>query len=392
MDAQLALLAWKPRATALAAALEAHGVLPDPAWLAAFTEVPRHVFVPRVMLDAGQSLEAGEPEWLDMVYSDESLRTQIIAVGEGMNRQEIPTSSSSKPEVMAVMLDRLNVQTGHRVLEIGTGTGYNTALLSHRLGPENVYSIDIDPNLINLARTRLSEIDLHPHLAAGDGANGWADDGPFDRIIATCAITHIPSAWIDQLADGGRIVAPLDAGDAGPLLVLDKTKPHEVTGRIDPYPAHFMPLRASADNPLGPGHSIGFTGTGRSHYGTTSLDPSTLFSTGSTDLALFLWLHSPGLRLAFARELGRVYVHTATSLAEVETVASDENTWTVKQSGSLRLWDTVEHAYDAWLSLGKPGPARLSITAPTTVDEQFAWLDDPDGTHSWPLPSHPSGS
>jgi protein-L-isoaspartate O-methyltransferase len=287
---------------------------------------------------------------------------------------------------MAVMLDRLDVRSGHRVLEIGTGTGYNAALLCHRLGPEHVYSIDIDPNLIDLARGHLSEINLDPHLAPGDGANGWADHGPFDRIIATCAVTHIPPAWINQLTDGGRIVAPLDAGDAGPLLVLDKTAPNEVTGRIDPYPAHFMPLRASADNPLGPGHSIGFTGTGRSHYGTTSLDPTVLFATGSTDLALFLWLHSPGLRLAFARELGRVYVHTATSLAEVDVEAVDDK-WAVKQSGPARLWDTVEHAYSAWLALGKPGPARLGVIAPNTMGEQFVWLDKPDSAHNWPLPS-----
>lgn len=94
--------------------------------------------------------------------------------------------------------------------------------------------VDIHSGLIEAARERLAEIGYHPCLTTGDGANGWAEHAPFDRIIATCAITHIPPAWIQQLAEDGRIVAPLDAGAAGPLLVLDKTAPDEVTGRIDP--------------------------------------------------------------------------------------------------------------------------------------------------------------
>jgi hypothetical protein len=78
--------------------------------------------------------------------------------------------------------------------------------------------------------------------ATGDGAAGWAEHAPFDRILATCAITRIPPEWIQQLADGGRIVAPLDAADAGPLLVLDKIAPDEVTGHIDSYPGGSCPF------------------------------------------------------------------------------------------------------------------------------------------------------
>lgn len=174
------------------------------------------------------------------------------------------------------MLDRLDVRAGHRVLKIGTGTGYNTAVLCHRLGPDNVYSLGIDPGLVTTAADRLAGLGHNPHLNAGDGAAGWDEHAPFDRILATCAITQIPPAWICQLADGGRIVVPLDAGTAGPLLVLDKTAPDEATGRIDAYPAGFMPLREHADNPLGPGQSTGFAATGMPHYGITALDPATL--------------------------------------------------------------------------------------------------------------------
>ena len=253
---------WESRAAALARGLVAEGVLTDPAWADAFIHVPRHVFVPSVLLGDGASVQTGDPGWLDLVYSDESLLTQTISAGEGIGRHDMPSSSSSRPRVMAVMLERLNARVGDRVLEIGTGTGYNTGVIGHRLDPGNVYSIDIDPKLVDTARDHLAEIGQHSHLATGDGASGWVEHGPYDRIISTCAVTCVPPAWIEQLADGGRIVAPLDAGEAGPLLVLDKTAPDEVTGRIDPYPVHFMPLRHRADSPLGPGQTAAFTDTG----------------------------------------------------------------------------------------------------------------------------------
>jgi protein-L-isoaspartate(D-aspartate) O-methyltransferase len=225
---------WKPRAAGLAAQLVAQAVLGDPAWASAFAATPRHLFTPRVVADDGAILRTGQRRWLQAVYSDTALLTQTAPADGGA--QELPTSSSSKPAVMAVMLDRLDTRIGHRVLEVGTGTGYNTALLCHRLGESNVYSVDIHPGLIEAAREHLAEISCHPHLTTGDGAAGWAEHAPFDRILATCAITRIPPEWIRQLADGGRIVAPLNAGEAGPLLVLDKTAPDEVTGRIDPLP------------------------------------------------------------------------------------------------------------------------------------------------------------
>ncbi|MGH3794233.1 MAG: methyltransferase domain-containing protein, partial [Pseudonocardiaceae bacterium] len=156
---------WKTRASGLAATLVASGVLLDPAWQDAFASIPRHVFVPQV-LDGDVVRGTGDPGW------------------------------TSRPTVMAVMLERLAAEPGHRVLEIGTGTGYHTALLAHRLGDHAVYSVDLDPVLVDSARDHLAEIGRHPQLAAGDGAQGWPDGRSFDRIIATCAVTAIPLAWI----------------------------------------------------------------------------------------------------------------------------------------------------------------------------------------------------
>ena len=116
---------WPTRAARLADDLAAGGWLSDPAWRAAFAAVPRHVFVPLV-IDDGRVLAADDEHqrdaWLDAVYADEALLTQT-ADTSGIGAQSRPTSSSSRPRVMAVMLERLDVADGMRVLEIGTGTG-----------------------------------------------------------------------------------------------------------------------------------------------------------------------------------------------------------------------------------------------------------------------------
>jgi len=372
---------WKQRAAGLVAA----GVLSDPAWVAAFAGVPRHVFTPTVRDTDGTTLAAGQPQWWDAVYSDEALLTQTTVAGEGDERQELPTSSSSKPAVMAVMLDRLDVHAGHRVLEVGTGTGYNTALLTHRLGEGNVYSLDIHPGLVAQARERLALVGQHPHLQAGDGAAGLVEHAPYHRIIATCAITHVPPAWIRQLVQGGRLVAPLDADAAGPLLVLDKTAPDEVTGHLDDFPAWFKPLRSHAADPLGSGQTLGFTGTGMAHYGTTTLDPATLLAE-RPDLTLFCWMHLPGLTIAGGRESGVVVAHTEDCMAKAQLERRDDGTWQVIQRGPRRLWDTIEHAVTTFEKLGRPKRGRFGVTALDDPATQYIWLDDPNGTYSFPIP------
>ncbi|RSM46382.1 methyltransferase domain-containing protein [Amycolatopsis balhimycina DSM 5908] len=374
--------AWETRAVALADALATAGVLSDQAWRAAFAATPRHLFVPRI-LDGPASLGAGDPGWLDAVYADEALATQTRPAGDGAAGRPIASSSSSKPTVMAVMLERLAAEPGHRVLEIGTGTGYNAALLSHRLGADNVYSLDLDPELVDAASDRLAAAGYNPHLAAGDGFAGWPGEITFDRIIATCAVTAIPPAWIDQLADGGRIVAPLDAGAAGPLLVLDKTADDEVSGRIDPFPVLFMPMRADVASPFGPGQEPSVATSAIPHYGSTAVDPAALLD--RPELALFLWLHAPGLRLAGSAAHGVVVAERGPARAEVDVTPVAEGTWVVRQSGPYRLWDTVEHAVAAFDALGEPDAARLGVTALNVPGKQYVWLDDPDRDHCWPL-------
>jgi protein-L-isoaspartate O-methyltransferase len=98
------------------------------------------------------------------------------------------------PSIMSWMLQALDLADGQQVLEIGTGTGYNATLLCHRLSDANVTSIDIDPALVDQARLRLGELGYASLLAAGDGVGGLPAGAPYDAILATAAVDHIPSA------------------------------------------------------------------------------------------------------------------------------------------------------------------------------------------------------
>lgn len=374
-------LNWAAHARQLADLLWDRGDIETPEWHAAITGVPRHAFVPRAYEQDNTGQWTGwetAAHW-DRVYAPKTLVTAL----ESRRGYPEPVSSSTNPELMARMLEILDVRDDHRVLEIGTGTGYHTALLAHRLGDHAVYSVDLDPALVDSARGHLAEIGRHPQLAAGDGAQGWPDGGSFDRIIATCAITAIPPAWIDQLADGGRIVAPLDAGSAGPLLVLDKTADDEVTGIIDPYPVLFMPMRTHVDTPYGPNQGPASAPAGIPHYGTTTVDPAALLA--HREFTLFMWLHAPGLRLGGGAEHGMVVAERGPARAEVDLKPLADGTWAVRQHGTYRLWDTVEHAVAAFDALDRPDATRLGVIALNVPGKQYVWLDDPDSHHCWPL-------
>jgi protein-L-isoaspartate O-methyltransferase len=227
----LAVVSWQQRARALANDLTALGVL-DLAWREAFEQVPRHVFVPRFYQPDGTLIDGTDPdardEWLDVVYRDASLTTQrLVEPGSG---RIVPTSSSTRPSLMALMLRMLNVRDGHSVLEIGTGTGYNAALLAYRLGDHHVTSIDINPDLVEAARIAAHRIGLAPYLVAGQGDKGVPERAPFDRVLATCAVPTIPTQWVAQLADRGTIVADLRAATSSSLVTLHRTTEGIATG------------------------------------------------------------------------------------------------------------------------------------------------------------------
>jgi protein-L-isoaspartate O-methyltransferase len=146
---------WRARARALADELTAKGTLSSPAWQRAVAEVPRHKLVPSYYEYTSQGWRLadttspqGRERWLGRVYSNAALF--ILPDGR---------SSSSMPSLMTRMLEALDIRDGHKVLEIGTGSGYNAALLCHRLGDDRVYSVELEPGLVELARARLAALD-----------------------------------------------------------------------------------------------------------------------------------------------------------------------------------------------------------------------------------------
>ncbi|MEU6660788.1 methyltransferase domain-containing protein [Streptomyces sp. NPDC046821] len=214
----------------------------DPDWRDVFEQVPRHVFVPYYyvpMTNGYQRLWCEDPDarrrtrWLKGAYADEPLATRV--------RDGELVSSSSQPSLMAQMLVALDVRDGDRVLEIGAGTGYNAALLAERAGDGNVTTIDLDPEITESARRHLDTAGYRPAVVTGDGASGCAEHAPYDRIIATCALRSVPTAWPAQCRPDARILAPLATG----LILLTVRGPGHAEGRFLRTPAYFVPLRGT---------------------------------------------------------------------------------------------------------------------------------------------------
>ncbi|WP_228975051.1 methyltransferase domain-containing protein [Streptomyces sp. DH12] len=226
----------------LVAVLDAAGALPDPAWRAAFAEVPRHVFVPAYHvggIDGREWLRHDDPEpgarlrWLSGAYEDRPLGT-LLHDGDVV-------SSASQPSLMADMLHALDVRDGDTALEVGTGTGYNAALLCHRLGDAHVTTVDLDADITAAAAAHLRRAGHHPAVVTGDGARGCPERAPFDVVVATCALPSVPVAWTAQCRPGARIVAPLSTG----VVRLRVEDAGRAEGRFLPTPAYFVPLRGA---------------------------------------------------------------------------------------------------------------------------------------------------
>ncbi|HEY8985616.1 MAG TPA: methyltransferase domain-containing protein, partial [Streptomyces sp.] len=178
---------------------ERGGFVGEPRWREAFLAVPRHVFVPYYYVAGvgGYRRVWGEDpdplvreRWARGVYEDVPLAIRV--------RDGELVSSSSQPSLMALMLGALGVRDGERVLEIGAGSGYNAGLLAYRLGDRGVVSVDLEPEIVESARRHLAVAGYRPRVVVGDGARGVPDGAPYDRVVATCGVGSVPSAWVRQ--------------------------------------------------------------------------------------------------------------------------------------------------------------------------------------------------
>ncbi|MFP4041598.1 MAG: protein-L-isoaspartate(D-aspartate) O-methyltransferase [Bacteroidales bacterium] len=166
----------------------------DPKVIAAMKDVDRHVYVPK--------------NYRDMAYSDRPL-----PIGNGQ--------TISQPYIVALMTELLELEEGEKVLEIGTGSGYQAAVLSHITS--EVYSIEIIEELAEQAKDNLQKQGYDSiKLKIGDGYKGWEEYAPFDAIIVTCAPSDIPEPLKEQLAEGGRMIIPIGDKFIQELVLFEK--------------------------------------------------------------------------------------------------------------------------------------------------------------------------
>lgn len=342
------------------AALRSTGAVRTAALEHAFAAVPRHRCVAGFFthLDeqgAGTYVEVPQhgpvpPDLLATVYADRPLVTHLDPDG-------VPTSSSSTPSVMAHMLQALRLGPGMTVLEIGSGTGYNAALMSALTSPHGrVVSLDTQPEVVAGAAASLSRVGrTEVSVRLADGWGGHPAEAPYDRIIATVGVAGLSPHWLGQLAPDGVVVAPVAHGGAHPVIAVDRDREGEPIGRGVVWTGFIRSGGRLADAgrpPSWPGPQT-MTSAGL-HTGIVPqldddgyrdlwfslacLDPRVIrASSGSDDGS------DDGFGLADPR-LGLLYV------------ARDA----VRRAGHPRLVDELRCLVDRWEQLGRPGPGRWS--------------------------------
>jgi len=218
--------AWKLN-QALIETLKEQGFLHTQSVEDAFRSVLRHTFLP------------GEP--LAEVYDNRSIAIKV----KGDER----VSSSSQPAIMAAMLEQLALEPGHKVLEIGTGSGYNAALIAHIVGETGqVITVDIEQDLVDAAREHLAAAGAHRvQVVCADGGYGYARAAPYDRIILTVGAWDMAPAWWEQLKPGGRLVMPLSLPGGQKSIAFEQEGDHLSSRSVKD--CGFIRLRGAYANP-----------------------------------------------------------------------------------------------------------------------------------------------
>ncbi|MGW2016850.1 ATP-grasp peptide maturase system methyltransferase [Streptomyces sp. NPDC001927] len=355
--------------------LTAGASLRSDGWKAAFATVARHDFLRGGFFrHAGGS--AWEPVlqddhgWLEACYRDESLVTQIAGTilpqdVRGQIMRE-PTSSSTLPSLVLRMLEDLQVEPGMRVLEIGTGTGYSTALLATRLGNDLVTSVEYDSGVAGRAGAALREQGIHPALVTGDGLLGHADGGPYDRIIATCGIKTVPLAWSEQTRPGGLILAAIGGWlHSSELTRLTVHEDGTASGPLLGGQVSFMLARPQSPPPLGLLPDLG-AGTERP----TSIGADVLNDWNSRFIAQFAAPNAQ--RLTLSRDGHTEHVLIDVLSGSWAAVYEEAGRWITRQDGPDRLWDAVEEQLGRWHTAGKPTIEKATITV-TAQGQTLSW-------------------
>ncbi|WP_030671296.1 methyltransferase domain-containing protein [Streptomyces rimosus] len=363
--------------------LDSSGAFARPWMREAFRTVPRHAFVPDTVWvwhaedDRYHPLSRADDEerWAELVHHPtEPVVTQVDdgypALTDGTG--ELPTSSMSATNAVLTTLAATDPEPGSRVLHIGTGTGYDSALLCERVGGANLVTIEVDRSLADAARERLRRLGHRPRVVCGNGEFGQRQDAPYDRVLCTASLSRVPLTWIGQCAPGGRIVAPWKTTfqPAGLAVLTVDTDRRSASGRFG-MPLTFMDLRGRRrpGNPLPRVYSAGRWEESR--YGTATLPPDFLDDFHAR-FTLGLWL--PGVHAT----------RTPTPDGSPAWWLTTDTSWAYLCAGETFQWgprdlaEEAEQAYNWWLQEGEPEVFDFGLTV--DGEGQRTWLREADRT------------
>ncbi|MEV4896912.1 methyltransferase domain-containing protein [Nonomuraea sp. NPDC055795] len=361
----------------------------DNAWLYAVEQLPRCSFVPDRAWATPQDdrpehlidQQADPDAWWEAVYTNTAIITQRgDGAAEISDTSAPPTSSLSSPHVAVEFLRLLDLASHHRVLEIGTGTGWTAAMLAARVGDHHVTTIEVDQTVAAVAGANLDEAGHAPFVLVGDGALGCADRAPYDRVHVTCGVREIPYAWVEQTRPGGGIVLPWMplSGTWGHQLYLDVLDDGTALGTLG-VEASYMLMRDQVLRRSPAVHQVDVTVT------PSRLDPTAVVDALSRGFQIYLagaapelTVHGQGWDHPGGDGASTFTAHTETLEGEswaTAVAAYSEADVEVRQGGARRVWDEVERAYMGWLRAGRPAPNRFGITV--TPAGQHMWIDVP---------------
>ncbi|WP_268908395.1 ATP-grasp peptide maturase system methyltransferase [Catenulispora pinistramenti] len=313
-------------------------------------------------------------EWARLAYRNESLVTQldgsVTADAVGGPVEGDPTSSSTLPSLVVGMIEELGAENGHNVLEIGTGTGYSTALMCSVLGMDNVTTIEVDPEVAKRADDALEAAGFSTWTLTGDGLLGHPYRAPYDRVIATCAVRRIPMAWVRQTRPGGVILATVGAWHHGTGLAKVRVKNDGTAeGRIVGQ-SSFMQARAEVYRPLNGDLNA------RAFYADSeraaAFTPDELQKWMPAFLAQLAAPNTQLVRAADSRG-NAVFIFDVRRESFAELRPNEDGTWTVRQGGPRQIWNLIENAVTAWREVGSPDITAVQVRL--TPDRHEYWIE-----------------
>ena len=384
----------RPYAQSLVATLKKEGMVHSPLVEAAFEQVPRHAFIDlffrREIRDRKMHVEEVRPSsfpnvgaWLQAIYTNEPLATAC-------DEESTATSSSSSPAAMAIMLEASELRKGMRVLEIGTGTGYNAALIAAIVGSNHqVFTVEIEADLAAQAQLRLDQVvGLGVTVHTGNGLEGYAPGAPYDRILATGSTSTVPLPWLEQVRAGGIILMNLigQMGACAFLKIVKKEAGLAAHGRFLSG-SEFMELHEVGKYPCRRASLVG-------QYLARPIAAQQSVTHADFDVSL-LW----DRRLDFALQLAFPQMSFASAYVNpmcpcLIDVAADtmllfrptgDGQWQVEVRGDTQLLERVLTAYHQWVKLGRPDVSAYHLHIDScgrqvvTLTPSFQW----SGTPTW---------